>query len=231
MQPQVTPAVGGGAAPGRPARPSADLARHELRAARVLPLLCAAALATLMCAVPAVFSLGLDLAAGSVLLQLAAVLTALAVAFALDDPAAATTTACPSPWWLRRSVRLAVVLPALAAFWLLDVLLVRQAVTAELRPAFPTADLSVEALALTLVAVALGLAGLRFTVGQGGGLVAAGLLVIVVALTFLPQEAAFFATPDDGAQWDGAAARWRATAAVALIAAALLLPRPPGRRR
>ncbi|MFI6942733.1 hypothetical protein ACIBI4_25965 [Streptomyces sp. NPDC050418] len=229
MRLQVTPEA---VVPGRPARPTADLARHELRAARILPLVCAAALATVMCAVPAAFSLDLDLAAGSVLLQLAAVLTALAVAFALDDPASATTTACPSPWWLRRSVRLAVVLPALAVFWLLDALLVRHAVTAELRPAFPVGDLTVEALALTLVAVALGLVGLRFTLGQGGGLVAAaGLLVVVVALTFLPQEAAFFATPEDGALWDAAAGRWRVTAAVALITAALLLPRAPGRRR
>ncbi len=174
----------------------------------------------------------LDPAAAAVLLHIAAALTALGVAFTLDDPAGATTTVCPTPWWLRRTLRLAAVLPVLAAFWGLDLLLVRHALPPELRAALPAGDLSVEALALMLLALTLGLLGLRLTEGQGGGPVAAaGLLVLVVAVTSLPQEATFFTTPEDTTHWDSAADRWRLTAVACLSAAALLLPCAPGRRR
>ncbi|MFI1015289.1 hypothetical protein [Streptomyces sp. NPDC020965] len=203
---------------------------YEYRAARTLPLLFGAGLGAVVCAVPFVFSLEVDLGAAVLLAHLAAVLGGLGLGFVLDDPAATTTALCPSPWWLRRSLRIAGALLVLAAAWSLGVVLVGRAL--QPGPELPYGDLAAESAALALLTVALALAGLRFTQGRGGGLVSASALVVVVlTLVFLPSDVALFSDPEDTARWEGAADRWRVLALFALAGALALLPVPPSPRR
>ncbi|MDX3385345.1 hypothetical protein PV682_28300 [Streptomyces niveiscabiei] len=204
----------------------------ELHAALTVPLLCGAALGLIICAVPLVFSLRLGLGAAATLLHLAAVIGGLGLAFVLDDPAAATTAVCPTPWWLRRSPRIAGALLGLAITWSIDVLLVRGALHPQMRPAFPRWELAAEPAALWLLVVALALLGVCFTQGQGGGVVgASGLLIVVLVLAFLPQDAAFFVDPADTRRWGNAVDRWRLMAVLSLLASLALLPTQPSARR
>ncbi|AXG79399.1 hypothetical protein [Streptomyces paludis] len=203
-----------------------------MHAARTLPLLCGVALGVTVCAVPVVFSLRLDLGAAAVLLHLTAVLGGLGLAFLLDDPATATTAMCPSPWWLRRSLRITTGLLALTPAWILNTALVHHALPPDTRPALPRGDLAVEALALALLVVALALLGLRLTRGGYGSQVAAsGLVVVTLTFILLPQSLEFFTAPTDPTRWHNAALRWRALSLTALLATLTLLPRQPTPRR
>ncbi|MGW0535149.1 hypothetical protein [Streptomyces sp. NPDC003032] len=208
------------------------LLRPEFRAARTLPLWCGAALGVTVCAVPGVFSITVGSGPAAALLHLAAVLGSLGLAFVLDDPAATTTSQCPSPWWLRRSLRVAGGLLVVVTAWAIDTVLVSAALDDELRPAFPHLDVAVETLALALLAVALTLVGLRYTQGRAGGPVAAsGLIVIVLTLLLLPDDLAFFVDPSQVEHWESATTRWYGAALAALAATLVLLPRRPAERR
>ncbi|MHC5905897.1 hypothetical protein ACVNF4_18640 [Streptomyces sp. S6] len=204
----------------------------EFHAAPTAPLLCGAALGLIVCAVPVVCSLRLGLGAAAALLHLSAVIGGLGLAFVLDDPAAVTTEVCPTPWWLRRAPRVTGALLGLAVAWSIDVLLLRGALHPQMRPAFPRGELAAEPVALWLSVVALALLGVRFTQGRGGGVAgASGLLIVVLVLVFLPQDAVFFVDPADTRRWDDAVDRWRLMAVLALLAALALLPAQPSARR
>ncbi|MEO3972760.1 hypothetical protein [Streptomyces sp. CAU 1734] len=216
----------------RIARTAAALLPHEWRAARVLPLFAGAGAGTAVCAVPVVLATPLELAPAVLLTHFAAVLGALGTAFVIDDPAAATTSCCPSPQWLRRLLRVTGALVVLAAARALQILLVRGALPPGPGPALPYGDLAVESAALALLVIVFALLGLRSAGGPGGGtLAAAGPAAAVMVLLLLPPEAEFFGPPEDAVRWEAASARWLGLLLVLLPAAVLLLFRRPSGRR
>jgi hypothetical protein len=171
---------------------------------------------------------GLELPAGRLVLwlRIAMVAGALGCAFLLDDPSEPTTEAVAGSLLLRRALRVALVLPAAAAWWA-AVLWRVHAVHPGLP--LPVAALTLEAAALLAVTVALAAAGSRLAPERRGGVVAAPALLALAAAAFLlPAPAALYAQP--GAAWDDAHRRWALLPAIALAAFAAA-SRDPGRRR
>ncbi|EFG06739.1 hypothetical protein [Streptomyces clavuligerus] len=202
----------------------------ERRAARTGPLLWGAAVGIVSCAVPAVFGLSLVPGAAAALLFLSAVVGAVGTVFALEDRAAPTTGLCPSPWWLRRSLRTASALLLLTVAWCAGAALVHQALPPAERPVFPYADAAVAALALSLLAMALALLTARFTQGRGNGAAAASAFALcVLVLLFLPSGIELFSSPEDLPRWEAAAARWDVFALLLAPVTALLHRQPPPR--
>ncbi|NGO70154.1 hypothetical protein [Streptomyces boncukensis] len=202
------------------------LARHELHAARTLPLVCGTVLGVAVCAAPTAFGTRTTPATAAVLLYLAAVFGSLGLLFLLDDPAAPSTAVSPLPWWLRRAVRAAAGLLVLAVAWSTGAALVRRALPEGERAALPLADLAGVAPALGLLALALALCGLRLTAGRNGSLVGApAFIVLTLILVLLPSGWEFFASPGDGG-WNAAMVRWRVMGAASLVAALVLIRKP-----
>lgn len=205
---------------------------HEVHAARTAPLLVGALLGTAICATVFALLRPSDTNAVVVLLRFAALLGGLGLAFVLDDPAGELTAVCPSPYWLRRLLRITGALTALSAVWWLDIALVTIALPQEVRSTLPLLDLAIESLVIALVAVALTLIGLRSTRGLGGGVLGGGGVVLLAAvLAMLPAEFAFYAQPDDTDGWAESLPRWRVLGVVALATTALLLIRQPSGKR
>ena len=147
----------------------------------------------------------------------AAVLLACAVAFAVDDPAGDVLAASPTP--LRRRVGLRILLAGAgaAAVWGALLLLARAAGGAP-----PAAELSLEALTLTVVGLAVSL-GLQAWRGiDSPGILAAPAVAGAVLATFaLPSKWALL-TPGPGLPgWQEAHERWGALLAVAGVLAVL----------
>lgn len=153
-------------------------------------------------------------------MELAAVVLALGVSFALDDPAALTLAATPAPLGLRQMIRAACALPLVAAAWIAILLSSR----------------GVDSGTLTLVlagflasAFAIAAVGVRF--GESGGLVAApALLALGAAVFLLPERISLL--PVEGPQGNerAFAARWALVLALmAVIGKAA--SRDPGARR
>jgi fluoroquinolone transport system permease protein len=160
---------------------------------------------------------GLELPAGRLVLWLRLAMTvgALGCAFLLDDPSEPTTEGVAGSLLLRRSLRVALLLPATAAWWAAAVWRVR-AVHPELP--LPVAALTLEAAALLAVTVALAATGSRLAPERRGGVVAApALLALVCAAFLLPAQVALYAQPGSAA-WDGAHWRWALLLGLALAA-------------
>ena len=128
---------------------------------------------------------------------------------------------------LRRTLRVALLLPATAAWWVAVVWRVR-AVYPGL--SLPVAALTLEAAALLAVTVALAAAGSRLAPERRGGVVAApALLALASAACLLPAQVALYAQPGSAA-WDGAHRRWALLLGLALAAFAVA-SRDPAHRR
>jgi hypothetical protein len=171
---------------------------------------------------------GLELPAGRLVLWLRLAMTAgaLGCAFLLDDPSEPTTEAVAGSLLLRRSLRVALLLPATAAWWA-AVLWRVQAVHPGLP--LPVAALTLEAAALLAVTMALAAAGSRLAPERRGGVVAApALLALTSAAFLLPARVALYAQP--GAAWDGAHRRWALLLGLALATFAAA-SRDPAHRR
>jgi hypothetical protein len=171
---------------------------------------------------------GLELPAGRLVLWLRLAMTAgaLGCAFLLDDPSEPTTEGVAGSLLLRRALRVALLLPATAAWWVGVVWRVRA-----VHPGLPlpVAALTLEAAALLAVTVALA-AGSRLAPERRGGVVAApALLALTSAAFLLPAPVALYAEPGSAA-WDGAHRRWALLLGLALAAFAAA-SRDPAHRR
>jgi hypothetical protein len=172
---------------------------------------------------------GLELPAGRLVLWLRLAMTvgALGCAFLLDDPSEPTTEGVAGSLLLRRSLRVALLLPATTAWWA-AVLWRVQAVHPGL--SLPVAALTLEAAALLAVTMALAAAGSRLAPERRGGVVAApALLALTSGCFLLPAPVALYAQPGSAA-WDGAHRRWALLLGLALAAFAAA-SRDPAHRR
>jgi hypothetical protein len=152
---------------------------------------------------------------------------ALGCAFLLDDPSEPTTEAVAGSLLLRRTLRVALLLPATTAWWAATLWRVQ---ALHPRVPLPVAALTLEAVALLAVAMALAAAGSRLAPERRGGVVAApALLAVVSAASLLPDRIALYAQPAS-ATWTGAHQRWALLLALALGAFAAA-SRDPAHRR
>lgn len=199
--------------------------------ARVLnwPALLAGAAIAFVVAALATRDRFLDLAGAVHVLRLAAIPLVVGVAFALDDPTEATMAGLPTPLALRRVVRLALVLPAVALSWFGLLLYVSRApVLVEsagemdvLTDLLPVWALTLEAAAMVAVALAVAALSARYSTDGTGGVVAAPtLLGMMAAALFLPARWQLWAAVSDGeVLWRQAHQHW----AILLVAATALL--------
>ena len=172
---------------------------------------------------------GLELPAGrlDLWLRLAMTAGALGCAFVLDDPSEPTTEGVAGSLLLRRALRVALLLPATAVWWVAVVWRVRA-----VHPGLPlpVAALTLEAAALLAVTLALAAAGSRLAPERRGGVVAApALLALTSAAFLLPAQLTLYAQPGSAA-WDGAHRRWALLLGLAVVAFAAA-SRDPAHRR
>jgi fluoroquinolone transport system permease protein len=152
---------------------------------------------------------------------------ALGHAFLLDDPSQPTTQAVAGSLLLRRALRVALLLPATAAWWAVAVWRVRV-----VHPGvpLPVAALTLEVGALLAVTVALAAAGSRLAPERRGGVVAApALFAVIGAAILLPARVGLYALPGSPG-WDGAHHRWAMLLGFSLAAFATA-SRDPAHRR
>ncbi|HWD42487.1 MAG TPA: ABC transporter [Actinomycetota bacterium] len=160
-------------------------------------------------------------------LRIAMVTGALGWAFLLDDPSEPTTEGVAGSLLLRRALRVALLLPATAAWWV--------AVVWRIRAVYPTVSLPIaaftlEAAALLAITMALAAAGSRLAPERRGGVVAApALLALTSAALLLPAQVTPYAQPGSAA-WDDAHQRWALLLGLALASFAAA-SRDPAHRR
>ncbi|MEU5395621.1 ABC transporter [Streptomyces tibetensis] len=137
------------------------------------------------------------------LLRAAILAFAVGLAFLLDDPARHTTSTVPTRRPVRVALRTALVVPAAAAWWTVALLLVPP----EVRP--PVADITLEAGAAFVLAVAGAAAAVRFSEVTRPGLPVTGALLTTAVLTMLfwPGRWALF-VPVEDERWAAAHERW-----------------------
>ncbi|GAA2765046.1 ABC transporter [Streptomyces paradoxus] len=159
------------------------------------------------------------------LLRAAILAFAVGLAFLLDDPARHTTAAVPTPRPVRVALRVALAVPAAAAWWTVALLLVPQGA----RP--PVGDITLEAGAAFVLAVAGAAAAVRFSeVARPGPPVSGGLLATaVLALLFWPGRWALF-VPVEDERWAAAHDRWAVVLAGAVVFGAVCAVEPVRRR-
>lgn len=156
-------------------------------------------------------------------LRIAALVICMAAAFALDDATEDTLTSVPTPLMLRRFIRVGLVTPIAATWWYLCLHAVGD-VPRELGGPLPASDLTLEASALLMMALAASCLGGILASDRLGGVLAGPLLFLFVALAFvLPGDYRLMlsapAHPSDlDEAWVRAHAAWRYVAAAALAA-------------
>ncbi|MFC8872407.1 ABC transporter [Streptomyces sp. NPDC057148] len=160
-----------------------------------------------------------------ILLRGVALIGALGLAFLLDDPARHLTTPVPVPRPLRQALRVALAAP-LAALWWTAVLLIAPSAS---RP--PAGDITLEAAAVGVLALAAAAAAVRLTdeARPGPAVVAALLLAAVAAPLLTPEDWALF-VPAEDPRWPQAHDRWAVLLAAVAVAWAVCGPEPVGRR-
>ncbi|MFD8274248.1 ABC transporter [Streptomyces flaveolus] len=159
------------------------------------------------------------------LLRGVALVGALGLVFLLDDRARHLTAPVPTRRPLRQALRVALVAPP-AALWWTAVLLLAPSGT---RP--PVGDITLEAAAMCVLALAGAAAAVRLTdEPRPGPAVAAALLVVaVLAPLLIPDDWALFVVPDDP-RWRAGHDRWAVLLAAVAVAWAVCGPEPVGRR-
>lgn len=150
------------------------------------------------------------------LLRAAVLAFTMGLVFLLDDPARHTTATVPTSRPVRVALRVALVVPATAAWWALALLLVPP----DLRP--PVADITLEAGAAFVLAVAGAAVAVRFSdATRPGPRVAAGLLTsAVLVVLFWPGRWALF-VPVEDERWAAAHDRWAVVLAGAVLVGVL----------
>jgi hypothetical protein len=156
-----------------------------------------------------------DGTAGQVLLGVA-VLLAATLALAVDEPGAEALEATPAPFAVRVAHRLVLLCAVAVPLWLLAL-----AVVALRGADVPVRMLTLQALTLVVLAVAVAAALRRWRRMPEPGLVAAPVLVgFLVAAHQLPRSLTLMPSQPWGPPWHAAQLRW---AAVLLAALAVLL--------
>jgi fluoroquinolone transport system permease protein len=216
---------------GLQARVAAALVRPILRAIPWWPLSAAGAVALGIALVPGLTPAP-DVEALALAVRLAAAAGALGAAFLLEDPAERTVATAPSPLLLRRVLRVALILPAGAAWWIAVLALVRTQVGGAAWAGLPVGGLSLEAAGLFAVALALAAAGARGAPAElRGPLAACGLLLLLaVAAQRLPPRVAILVEPGSP-WWSTAHHNWLVLLAFALAVFALAGSDPARRLR
>ncbi|MGW7606979.1 ABC transporter [Streptomyces sp. NPDC054766] len=160
------------------------------------------------------------------LLRASALAFALGLAFLLDDPARHTTATVPVRRPVRTGLRLALVVPSMAACWTAALFLE----PAKGRP--PVGAITLEAAAVMVVALASALVAVRHSdAGEPGIAISAGILgAFFGAALLLPERWELFVGPSDP-HWDDAHRRWAGVLVVAALVGALSLAEPLRRRR
>jgi hypothetical protein len=140
-------------------------------------------------------------------LRISAVLLAMGAAFVLDDPAQVTTLAAPTPLLLRRALRVAIVVPALAVAWGATVWVIRRSeIPTE---SLPIAAVTLELAALVAVALAAAVVMSELVPERLGGLASGPVLLALVAgALFLPSRFALFVSEPGLPRWHGAHQLW-----------------------
>ncbi|MEU7718055.1 ABC transporter [Streptomyces tibetensis] len=159
------------------------------------------------------------------LLRAAILSFAVGLAFLLDDPARHTTSTVPTRRPVRVALRTALVVPAAAAWWTVALLLVPP----EVRP--PIADITLEAGAAFVLAVAGAAAAVRFSEATRPGLPVTGALLTTAVLTVLlwPGRWALFVQVQDE-RWAAAHERWALVLGGAVLLGAACTAEPLRRR-
>lgn len=188
------------------------------------------ALGLVITAVPVLFSSHLPAAALVNLVRPAALCGAVGLAFVLDDPARYTTGVPPVPRPLRQALRAAVVLPAVVVWWAALLALLRAGAGPGQWAALPSGAMTVEAGALSGLALALAAASVRFSALRVPGPAVAGavLALPLMAGALLPPRFALF-VPLSDPRWDDAHRLWAAVLAAVLTVWLVCAPEP--RRR
>jgi hypothetical protein len=199
------------------ARTVYSLVRPTARAIRWGPAAIAGGLALAALIVIETLATGLTTAQLTDLLRIAAACGALGIAFMLDDPATTSLLTVPASRLIRHLLRAAITLPAAALWWIAILAITTVEAKSAVAAALPRGALTVEATALTAVALALAAVGQRYSTGGNTGVIAAPALLITVAIMwFLPHQVALALAPADP-HWTAAHHRW-----VALLAAAVI---------
>lgn len=188
------------------ARPTARLASW-----RALPAAGAVALAMLQLGGPPVIEL-----------RMSAVALCIGAAFVLDDPAAQSLAASPTPLLFRRLLRTALLLPLVAGLWAIVLWCAGES--------FTTA-LTLELLTMLVVTLAAAALAAPLVPDGRGGLAAAPVLLIVLAaaLLMLPPAWTLFALDPADPAWQASHLRWTLllAAAAAIFLAASRDPANP----
>lgn len=187
-------------------------------------------LGLVIAAVPVLFSMELSAELVVNLVRAAALCGAVGMAFVLDDPARHTTGVLPVPRPLRQALRAAVVLPVAAAWWAAVLGVVRAGADSAQWAALPSGAVTVEAGALSGLALALAAAVVRFSAVRVPGPALAGVVpaLPVMAGVLLPPRFALF-VPLRDPRWADAHMLWAGVLTAVLAAWAVCGPEP--RRR
>ena len=159
------------------------------------------------------------------LLRAAALAFALGLAFVLDDPARHTTAAVPTRRPARHALRVALVAPVTAAWWTAALLIVPDGI----RP--PVGDVTLEAGAAFMLALAASAAAIRLTQAAEPGQAVAGavLTTAVLGLLLWPGRWELFVGTQDP-KWAAAHDRWGMVLVGAVVVWGVCGPEPLRRR-
>nr|WSY53708.1 ABC transporter [Streptomyces sp. NBC_00886] len=179
----------------------------------------------LLAALPRLTSAEPDPWIALLLLRGAALGLALGLTFLLDDPARHVTATVPTRRMVRGALRTALVAPLAALWWTAVVLLT----PAQVRP--PVGDITLEAAAAAVVALAASAAAVRLTdEAEPGQRVAIALLAAsMAAALLLPDHWGLFTTPDNK-NWAAGHDRWALILAASALVWAACGPEPTRRR-
>jgi hypothetical protein len=149
-------------------------------------------------------------------LRVAALLVCMGAAFILDDATEDTISHLPSPLLLRRALRVALLLPLVAATWFLLVYLAGDVAPRDGGP-MPVGDITLEAATLLATALAAACIGARVTSDRLGGVAAAPILLAVIAVAlFLPGNYKLIISVGDP-RWANVHDTWRMALTVAVV--------------
>lgn len=193
------------------------LLRPTARAIRWAPILAAMAVGTAVVGVPSALTVALGEDDVVNLLRIGAVCGATGLAFAFDDPALRTTEVVPV-WPLVQGItRVALTVPAMAAWWTATLWLAVVGAEGDVGADIPRAGLTLEAAVLAVSALAVAAALLPVAAhGNAGTLAAPALLLFVVVLVLLRPPLRMLVAANDPA-WAAVRRRWLVLLAIAVF--------------
>lgn len=209
---------------------AAALVRPTLRSLPWILLASGWGLGLVIAAVPVLFSMELSAGVLVNVVRMAALCGAVGMAFVLDDPARHTTGVPPVPRPLRQALRVAAVWLVGAAWWTAVLGVVRLGGDPARWAALPSGAVTVEAAALSGLALALAGAVVRFSETRLPGPTVAGavLALPITAGALLPPRFALFVPPGDP-RWADAHVLWAGLLIAVLAIWALCGPEPQRR--